>query len=125
MLHAGDSDGVLFANQRIRTPLTVGGEVAAFQAVAGESLVASGVAVFDDGEGEVREAVHMHLIWDQPGGGADGIIVCKLHVRQVDVPVVLSFDEDHHHNLSHGVIDALNVTVAVGMVGARREFSHA
>ena len=41
----------MFANQRIRTPLAVGGEVVVFQVVAGEAFVASGVAVFEDGEG--------------------------------------------------------------------------
>ena len=39
---------MLLANQRIRTSLTVGGEVAVFQVVAGEALVASGVVVFED-----------------------------------------------------------------------------
>ena len=48
-LHVGDSEGMLFVNQRIRTPLTVGGEVSAFQVIAGEALVASGVLVFEDG----------------------------------------------------------------------------
>ena len=37
---------MLLADRRIRTPLTVGGEVAVFQVVAGEVLVASGVMVF-------------------------------------------------------------------------------
>ena len=36
--------------------------------------MASGVAVFEDGEGEAQKAVHMDLIWGQPGGGADGIV---------------------------------------------------
>ena len=43
---------MLFANQHIRTPLAVGVEVAVFQVVAGEDLVASGVVVFEDGEGK-------------------------------------------------------------------------
>ena len=30
----------------------------------------------------------MHLIGGSPGGGTDGIVVSKFHVRQVDVPVV-------------------------------------
>ena len=63
----------------------------------------------------------MHLIRGQPCGGADGIVVSKFHVRQVDVPVVLSFVDDHRQHLSHGVVDALDTIVAVG-VGARREF---
>ena len=70
---------MLFTNQRIHTPLAVGGEVAVFQVVAGEALVASGVAVFEDGEGGAGKAVHMHFIWGQPGGGADGIVVSKFH----------------------------------------------
>ena len=72
-------------NQRIRTPLAVGGEIAAFHVVAGEALVASGVVVFENGEGEAGKAVHMHFIWGQPGGGADGIVVSIFHVWQVDV----------------------------------------
>ena len=87
--------------------------------------MASGVAVFEDGEREAGKAVHMHLIWDQPGGGAGGIVVSKFHVRQVDVPVVLSFVDDHHKHLSHGVVDALNATVAVAVVGTRRDFPYA
>ena len=67
----------------------------------------------------------MHFIWGQPCGGADGIVVRKFHVRQVDVPVVLSFVDDHRQHLSHGVVDALDATVAVGMVGACRDFPHA
>ena len=103
---------MLVTNQRMRTPLAVGGEVAVFQVVTGEALLASGVAVFEHGEGEAGKAVHMHFIWGQLGGGADGIVVSKFHVRQVDVPVVLSFVDDHHKHLSHGVVDALNATVA-------------
>ena len=124
-LHAGDSAGVLFANQRIRTPLTVCDEVAVFQVVAGEALVASGVVVFEDGEKKAGEAVRIHLIQGQPGGGADGIVVSKFHVRQADAPVVLSFVDDHRQHLSHGVVDAFDATVVVGVVGDRLEFLHA
>ena len=93
--------------------------------VACEATVASGVAVFEDGEREAGKAVHMHLIWGQPGGGADGIVVSTFNVRQTGVLVVLSFVDDHHQHLSHGMVDALDATVAVGMVGARRNFPHA
>ena len=37
----------MFANQRKRMPLVIGGEVAVFQVLSGEALVASGVAVFE------------------------------------------------------------------------------
>ena len=67
----------------------------------------------------------MHLIRGEQGHGADRIVISKFHLRQVDVPVVLSFVDDHRQHLSHGVVDALNATVTVGVVGARRDFSHA
>ena len=51
---------MLFANQRIRTPLAVGDEVAVFLVVAGKTLVASDVVVFEDGEVESGNVVHMH-----------------------------------------------------------------
>ena len=93
--------------------------------VAGEVLLASCVVVFEEGEGKAGEAVHMHLIRCQPCGGADGIVVSKFHVWQVGVPVVLPFVDDHREHLNHGVIDALDATVAVGVLGVRRDFSHA
>ena len=67
----------------------------------------------------------MHFIWGQPCGGADGIVVRKFHVRQVDVPVVLSFVDDHRQHLSHGVVGAFDATVAGGVVGPRRYFPYA
>ena len=59
------------------------------------------------------------------GGGADGIVVTMFHVRQVGVPVVWYFVDDHREHLSHGMIDALDATVAVGVASARRDFPHA
>ena len=47
----------------------------------------------------------------------------KNHVRQVDVPLV-SFVDDHRQDLSHGVVDTLDATVAAGMAGVRRGFPH-
>ena len=62
--HARDRDSVLFMHRRIHTPLAVGGEVAVFQLVAGEALVASGVhrgrrclLLFKDGN---RNRPHWH-----------------------------------------------------------------
>lgn len=103
--------GVLLARQRIRTPLAIGGKVAVFQVVAGEALVASGEVVFKyGGEGKAGRAVHVHFVWGEPGDGAEGIVVTKSYVRQVDVPVVLSLVDDNRERLSHGGIEALYVT---------------
>lgn len=39
--------------------MAIGCEVAVFQAVAGEALVASSVVVFEDGEAEAGKVVHV------------------------------------------------------------------
>ena len=69
-----------------------------FQVVTGEASVASGVVVFEDDAGEAGEAVDIHLIGCQPGDGVDGIVLSKFHVSHVDVPVVLSFVDDHRQH---------------------------
>lgn len=51
----------------------------------------------------VRVAAHVHLIGGRHGGSADGMVAGRLHVRQVDVPDVLSFVDDHREHLSHMV----------------------
>ena len=53
------------------------------------------------------------------------MVVSKFRVQQVDVSVVLFLVGNHRKHLSHGVIDALDATVAVGMVRARQDFPHA
>ena len=93
--------------------------------VTGEDLVVSGVVAFEDGEGEAGKAVHVYLIWGQPGGGVDGIVVSTFQVRQIDALSILYFVDDHREHLSQGVIDALNTTAAVGMIGAHRAFLRA
>lgn len=45
-------------------------------------------------------------------------------MRQVDVPVVSSFVDDHRENLTHGVIGALDAIVVVRVVGTRRDAPH-
>ena len=92
--------------------------MAVFQMVAGEALMASGVVVFEYVEGEAGEAIHVHLIWGRPGGGPDGTVVSKFHVRQVVAPVFLPFGDDHRQHHSHGLDDALDAIADVG--GGRR-----
>ena len=67
----------------------------------------------------------MHLVGGPSGGGTDGIIVGKFHVRQMSIPIILSHIDDHSEHLSHGVIHALDAAVTVRMIGACRNFAHA
>ena len=67
----------------------------------------------------------MHLIGGQPGGGTDGIIVSKFHVRQMSTPIILALADNHSEHLSHGVVHALDAAVAVRMIGTCCNFVHA
>ena len=69
--------------------------------------------------------MHVHLIEGHPGCGTDGIIVRKFHVRKMSIPIILSLLDNHSEHLSHGVIHALDVAVAVRMIGACCNFVHA
>ena len=64
----------------------------------------------------------MHLVGAQPGGGTDGIVVSKFHVRRMSIPVIFLFIDDHSEHLSHDMVHALEVAVAVRMIGACRCF---
>lgn len=58
----------------------------------------------------------MHLVGGQPGGSTDRIVVCKFHVRQVGIPILLLIC-GHGEHLSHDMVYALDVAVAVRMGG--------
>ena len=62
----------------------------------------------------------MHLVRGQPSGGTDGIVVSEFYVRQVSIPIILSLVDDHSEHLGHGMIHALDTTVAARMIGACR-----
>lgn len=59
------------------------------------------VAISEDDEGKRREAAHVDVVGRQPDGGGDGVVVHKPNVRQVHVPVVLLFVDDHGEHLGH------------------------
>ena len=40
-------------------------------------------------------------------------------MRELQVPVGLSFIDDHGQNVSHSVVHPLNAYVALGVIGAR------
>ena len=48
----------------------------------------------------------------------------ELHVRQLRIPIVLAFVDDHIQHLSHCVVNALHTTVTACIVGAGGDFSN-
>ena len=68
-------------------------------------------------EREVREPAHVNLVGGQASGGTDRIVVGELHVRQLRIPIVLAFVDDHSQLLGDCVVNALHTTVAAWVVG--------
>ena len=82
--------------------------------------------MLEDIEGYAGQAVHVHLIGGQPGGGTGGIIsVSKFHLWQMGIPTILPFVDDHSEHLSHGMVHALDTTFAFRMIGTCRNFARA
>ena len=115
----------MFTDDIVRALLVVGRQVAVSVVVAGQALAAGDPGAFENHEREAWKRTHVDLVGTSTGGSADRFVVRKFNVWQGDVPVVLSFVDDHHQHLSHGAVDALDATVTVGVTGARRDFSHA
>ena len=114
----------MFAQQRTRRSLAFGCEVAVSRVVASGALGPPSVGLLEDGEGKAGEAVHVHIA-GYPCGNYDGTVSGQFHVWQGDVLVALCFIDGHRGHFRHGVSDTLDTIVTVGIVCARREFSHA
>ena len=74
------------------------------------------------GEREAREPARVNLVGGQASGGIDLIVVGELHVRQLRIPIVLTFVDDHSQHLGRCVVNALHTTAAAWMVGAGGDF---
>ena len=109
------------ANNIVGALLAFWRQVAVCEVAAGQALMAGSV---ENIEKEAREPAHVNLVGGQASGGHDRIVVGELHVRQLRTPIVLAFVGDHTQHLGHYVVNALNTTVAAGMVGAGGNFSN-
>ena len=78
----------------------------------------------ENSEREAREPTNVNLVGGQSSGCADRIIVGELHVRQLRIPIVLAFVDDHSQHLGHCVVNVLHTTVTALMVGAGGDFSN-
>ena len=46
-------------------------------------------------------------------------------MREMEIPIVLPVVDDHGKHLSHSMVHTFSSTVAIGVVGARGNFSNA
>ena len=73
---------------------------------------------------EARESAHVSLVGGQASGGAGRIEVGEVHARQLRIPIVLAFVDDHSQHLGHCMVNTLHTTVTAWMVGAGGDFSN-
>ena len=66
----------------------------------------------------------MNLVGRQTHRRDDRIVVCELDVRELQVPVVLSFIDDHSQHLSHSVVHPFIASVTVRVIGTCGKLAH-
>ena len=121
-VYASSGKGVVFADDFIRALLTVRHKVAVGEVDAGQTLVTGDPSAFVNRQREVRQPTHVDLVESQPRDGADRIVARKFDVRELFIPVVLEFVDDHCQHLGHRVVCTFYPTVAVWVVRAGGNF---
>ena len=114
----------MFANNIFRALLSVCSQVATDQVVAGQTLVSRDSGVFENRQGETGKSTHVNLVGYQTRRRADRIVVFELDVRELQIPVVLSFIDDHSQHMDHRMVHPLNASVTVWMIGACGKLAH-
>ena len=104
--------------------LSVCSKVAVGQVVAGQTLVSRDSGASENRRRETSKPTHVNLVGRQTRRRADRTVVWELDVRELQVPVVLSFIDDHSENWSHSVVHSLNASVTVWMIGACGKLAH-
>ena len=104
----------MFANNVVRALLLpVCGQVAIAQVVAGQTLVSRDSSAFQNRQGETWKSTHVNLVERQTRHRTDRTVISKLDVTELQIPVVLSFIDDHSQHLGHSMAHTLNASVAV------------
>ena len=114
----------MFANEIVRVLLSVCSLVAVGQVVAGQTLVSQDSGAFESRQRETWKSTHVNFVGRQTRRRADRIVVCELDVMELQIPVVLSFIDDHSQHLKHSVVHPLNASVTVWMIGACGKLAH-
>ena len=114
----------MFANNIVRALQSVCSQVSVGQVVASQTLASRNFGVFENRQRETWESIHVNLIGRQTRRRTDRIVVCELDVTELQIPVVLSFVDDHSQHLSHSLVHPLNGSVTVWMIGACGKLTH-
>ena len=118
MGNARNGEGMGFANNFVRALMSVCSQVSIGQVAAGQALVSRYAGALENRQGGTWKPAYVKLVGRQTRRRADRIVVCELDVREPQIPVVLSFVDDHSQHLGHSVVHPLNAPVAVRTIGA-------
>ena len=122
--NARNGEGMMFAKNIVCALLSVCSQVAVGQVVAGQTLVSRDSGKFENCQRETWKSTHVNLVGGQIRRLANRIVVCELDVRELQIPVVLAFIDDHGQHLGHCIVHPLNASVAVWMMGACGKLAH-
>ena len=76
-----NGEGVVCTNNAVRALLSVGGQVAIGQVVAGQTLVPHDAGAVENRQGETWESAHVDLVGRQARRPADGTVVSEFDMR--------------------------------------------
>ena len=122
--NARNGEGMMFAKNIVCALLSVCSQVAVGQVVAGQTLVSRDSGAFENRQRETWKSTHVILVGGQTHRRADRIVLCEFDVRELQVPVVLSFIDHHSQHLGHSVLHMLNAAVTVWIIGACGKLAH-
>ena len=114
-VNTGNGKGVVCADNVVRALSPICRHVAISEVVKGQTLVSHDTSAVEHRQGKPWESAHVDLVGRQTRRRADGVLVSKFYVGQMQVPIVLSLVDGHCQHLCHSLIHPLNAPVTVRM----------
>ena len=91
VVNAENGEGMVFANNTVRTLMSVCSQVAVGQVVGGQTLASRDSGAFENRQRETWKSTNVNLVGGRTRRRADRTAVSELDVRELQIPVVLSF----------------------------------
>ena len=85
MVNAGNGESGVFANNIVRTLLSLCSEAVVGQAIAGKTPVSRDSGAFENRQRETWRSTHVNLVGGQTRRHADRIVVCELCWYNMDL----------------------------------------
>ena len=113
-MNARNYEGMVFAKNVVRALPPVCSLVAIGQVIAGQTLVSRYSGAFKNHHGETWKPANVNPVGRQTRRRANRNVVGELDVRELQIPVVMLFVDDHGQHLGHSVVHPLNALFPLG-----------